>query len=74
MHEQLIGYLLRALDDAERSEVERLLASDGEARRALELLRKSIQPLELQQDASAPPPGLAAKTCALLRSLNAGQR
>lgn len=62
MREQLLGYLLGALDTADQEAVESRLAEDPELRRELELLRKSLTPLEEGEELD-PPPGLSARTC-----------
>jgi prepilin-type processing-associated H-X9-DG protein len=64
MDENLVGYLLKALDpDAERA-VADYLASDPEAERRLELLRQVLEPLGADIAAPTPPPGLAVRTLA----------
>jgi hypothetical protein len=65
MREQLIGYLLDALDDDDRRAVERALADEtgGPAlRRDLDLLKLAVRPLNRDRQPFAPPPGLATRT------------
>ncbi|HEY8503338.1 MAG TPA: hypothetical protein VIL46_02070, partial [Gemmataceae bacterium] len=62
--EDLIGYLLGALDPPERRAVESQLAARPELRRELERLRRALEPLEPERDDPAPPPGLAERTLA----------
>ena len=45
MRDLLLGYLLNALEPDEKRELERCLSSDPELRRDLELLRRSLEPL-----------------------------
>ncbi|HLA85104.1 MAG TPA: hypothetical protein VJL29_09940 [Thermoguttaceae bacterium] len=63
LHEDLLGYLLDALDDQRREEVERCLAEDEDARRELAVLRRALVPLDSTRRQFDPPPGLAARTC-----------
>ena len=63
MREQLLGYLLNALDSCERLEVERALASSAVVRAELELLRRHILKLELANEIYEPPAGLTERTC-----------
>ena len=66
MREQLLGYLLGALEPAEQASIEAALAGDPELRRELEKLRASLCPLDDAADDEehdlAPPPGLATRT------------
>jgi prepilin-type processing-associated H-X9-DG protein len=64
MREQLLGYLLGALDCSEHEEVEHRLAVDREWQRELESLQGCLQPLEATRQETEPPPGLAERTCA----------
>jgi hypothetical protein len=64
MDENLVGYLLNALDPETSRDVESHLRQDPEARRRLDLLRQGLQPLALDRDAIEPPPGLADRTLA----------
>ena len=66
MREQLLGYLLGALEPQECEQVEEHLASDRVLQQELELLRTSLEPLELDDELYVPPSGLAAETCALV--------
>jgi len=66
--EQLLGYLVGALDDAQREEIELRLKSDPRFRREADLLRGQIQPLERLREDCTPPPGLAKRTCRLVAS------
>jgi anti-sigma-K factor RskA len=55
MKEQLLGYLLGALEVEETLFVEQLLVSDAEAQSHLELLRLALAPLDpLRQEVNAP--------------------
>lgn len=62
--EQLLGYLLGALDEAERVEIERELAQSPGLREELQQLRQMLEPLEEAREPFEPPPGLAERTCA----------
>jgi prepilin-type processing-associated H-X9-DG protein len=63
MREQLLGYLLGALDAAEREEVEQRLAVDPEWQRELESLHSCLEPLEASYEQFEPPARLAERTC-----------
>jgi prepilin-type processing-associated H-X9-DG protein len=62
MDENLIGYLLDALDPETRREVARSLEADPELRQRLELLRQAVAPLEADRADSEPPLGLVIRT------------
>ena len=57
MHEDLLGYLLGALDPDEMQRVARLLREDPEAREQLAELEKMVRPLEEGYVPVEPPPG-----------------
>lgn len=62
MEENLIGYLLHALDPATEREVEAYLREKPEASRQLEKLRIALKPLESDRDSIEPPADLASRT------------
>ena len=68
MRERLVGYVLDALDDAERGAVEAALADErhGQLRRDLELVRVAVAPLARDRDPVPVPAGLAARTLAFV--------
>jgi hypothetical protein len=66
MDDQLVGYLLGALEIDESCEVERRLGECEETRRKLEVFRSSLLLLEVVEHAE-PPGGLASCTCELIR-------
>ena len=71
MRDDLVGYLLNAIDEAESRRVEAALADpqDGPSlRRDLERLRAATRPLDHDRDAFAAPPGLAARTLAFVET------
>jgi hypothetical protein len=63
MRDQLIGYLLDALEPAEHEVVEAQLQLDPQLRRELELLSRSLSPLAADKEHYEPRPGLATRTC-----------
>jgi hypothetical protein len=62
--EDLLGYLLNALDAAERRRVEEALEKDPQLRRQLQVLRQQLHPLE--SESFDPPEGLIDQTCDLV--------
>jgi len=66
MREQLLGYVLGALEEDETRQLEDHLARDGRLRRELVLLRRSLRPLKALEREFPPPTRLAARTCALV--------
>jgi len=63
---QLIGYLLDALDEEEREQLEAELAQRPGLRRRLRQLKEFFEVLDKTREEWAPPPGLVARTCALV--------
>jgi anti-sigma-K factor RskA len=64
MCEELLGYLLGALEPDEERELEARLATDPELRKQLEELRPLLRPLTAEPARIDPPAGLAARICA----------
>src|SRR5438445_5944543 len=64
MDENLIGYLLNALDSDTRLETEKYLLRNPDARDNLDRLRSALEPLETDRNSIDPPPGLWARTLA----------
>lgn len=69
MDENLIGYLLNALDDSERIAVEAHLSQHPEDRNRLETLRRALTPLEADAGPPEPPRHLALATLARIAEL-----
>jgi hypothetical protein len=63
MREQLLGYLLDALEDDERQQVEKHLGQDPQLARELGLLRRGLEPLAADAEHHEPPADLARRTC-----------
>jgi hypothetical protein len=61
MRDQLLGYLLDAIEPAEREEIEARLLMDAELQDDLACLRRKLAVLD--DDECEPPSGLAARTC-----------
>ncbi len=70
--EQLLGYLLDALEDDERRQIQEDLARDPQLREQLETLRMVLAPLEATGEPIDPPPGLARRTCGYVAAQIAG--
>jgi hypothetical protein len=66
MREDLLGYLLNALDDAERQRVFEALQEDPQLRQELEALRRQLRPLDATNVDFEPPAALAELTCDLV--------
>lgn len=61
--EQLLGYLLDALEDDEQTDIEKILNDDAELQREMAVLNRALSPLDASRREFSPPPGLAARTC-----------
>jgi hypothetical protein len=68
MREQLLGYLIGALEDAERDEVERRLADDPRWQRELVTLQARLEPLAETCEEFEPPADLVDRTCDLIEN------
>jgi len=66
MRQELLGYLMDALDDEDRRRVEKSLQSDPTLQHELDTLRTSLEPLEAYRSGFDPPDGLADVTCQLV--------
>jgi prepilin-type processing-associated H-X9-DG protein len=64
MDENLVGYLLDALDPEDRRKMESYLRAHPEARKRLGRLRQVLQPLEADLQSCEPPPDLWVRTLA----------
>lgn len=71
MREQLLGYLLGALDDSEHRQIEERLQRDPQARQELQLLSGGLKPLESVAGHHEPPAGLAQRTCTAVEARRA---
>ena len=63
MQENLLGYLLGALDGDEREDIQKRLEYDPQLREQLAELEHRLEPLEREDWQHEPPAGLAAATC-----------
>ena len=66
MREDLLGYLLNALDESERQRVFEALQKDPHLRQELEQLRRDLRPLDATNRDYRPSAGLAELTCDLV--------
>jgi hypothetical protein len=64
MEENLVGYLLKALDDETQRQMEASLRESPELRSRLELLQRALTPLAADRQAPEPRPGLILSTLA----------
>ena len=67
MVDNLLGYLLGALETEDFEQISLALESDPELRRQLEVFRQALEPLELCREAIASPPDLAVRTWVVIR-------
>jgi hypothetical protein len=63
MREDLLGYLLGALDSAEQQRIESRLAADPQLRREFYRLKRCLEPLDALGEEFEPPSGLADRAC-----------
>jgi hypothetical protein len=66
MRDELLGYLLDALEPHERADVEEKLAQSPELQNELVLLSRALEPLECGGGHYDPVPGLADRTCQMI--------
>lgn len=64
MDENLVGYLLNALEPEEQRELEKHLKDDPAAQQKLETLRRALEPLAADKEPPDPPSGLVFHTLA----------
>jgi anti-sigma factor RsiW len=64
MEQDLVGYLLDALDPDTQRQVEKYLNAEPAARQQLEVLRRALDPLACDREHPEPAPGLAFRTLA----------
>jgi hypothetical protein len=62
MDENLVGYLLNALEPEQQREVEQHLDAHPATRQKLEVLRRALEPLAADKEPPEPPAGLAYRT------------
>ena len=67
MLEDLLGFLMGALDEEELERLSRALDEDAELRRQIAVLRQALLPLELCDERIETPAGLAARTWVVVR-------
>lgn len=66
MREQLLGYLVGALEENEVAEIRAALANDADLRAELDELRMQVGLLEADSEPYEPPASLASRTCAMV--------
>jgi hypothetical protein len=64
--QQLLGYLIGALEDSEKGAIERQLVGNPGLQEKLARARESLEPLESARRTYRPPTDLAARTCRLV--------
>jgi hypothetical protein len=73
MSEDLLGYLLNAVDEDQRSRIEAALEQDPYLRRQFEQLRSDLTRADWEKSLE-PPPGLGKQTCDLVHGYHLVQR
>lgn len=71
--EDLIGYLLGALEQSEHEQVQRALEQDEELREQLRKLSREIQPLDEVHEPNEKRTGLARRTCEMIAAFDSGR-
>lgn len=71
MREELLGYVLGALEPEEERVVENRLEAEPELRNELETVRRLVKPLTWDDVAIEPPAALADRTCELIEERHA---
>ena len=66
MEENLLGYLLKSLEDKEDREIEASLSQSPHLRAKLDLLERAVSPLDADRELPPPRPGLVLSTLALI--------
>lgn len=74
MVDNLLGYLLGALEAEDIEQVSLALQSDPQLQRQLELVRRALEPLECCSEAVDAPPDLAVRTWVVIRQNAVGLR
>ena len=69
MQDDLIGFVLGALDSAEHEEIRRKVEQDAGLRQQVLQIERSLEPLRWAKAEVAPPVGLAERTCSLIATL-----
>jgi len=72
MREQLLGYLLDALEPDECERLEDRLQRAPDLQQELELLSEALEPLRAADGPIQPPPGLAQRTCRMVDAYRTG--
>ena len=67
--EDLLGYVLGALDADQQRDVQQVLDQDSQLEERLLVIKSSLQPLELLDEVPAARPGLARRTCEMLATI-----
>ncbi|MDA7978011.1 MAG: hypothetical protein MPJ50_04470 [Pirellulales bacterium] len=67
---QLLGYLLEALSQEERAEVDRAISENPNLLEELDRLQGMLAPLAVDAEPYAPPAGLVESTCAMIAALD----
>jgi hypothetical protein len=66
MREHLLGFLIRALEDGECSEIESCIQKDPQLQQDAQRLHAHLEPLRCDADHHPAPNGLAARTCSMV--------
>ncbi|MCA9169096.1 MAG: hypothetical protein KDB23_15585 [Planctomycetales bacterium] len=72
MPDDLIGFVLGALDSAEHEEIRRKVEQDENLQQQVLQVQRSLEPLRWAEEDLAPPVGLAERTCQLVAAVSGG--
>ena len=71
MRDDLIGFVLGALEPDEHEAIRQRAEQDRDLQRQVQFVERCLQPLALMRDDVSPPEGLAARTCQQLLAVSA---
>jgi anti-sigma-K factor RskA len=69
MRDDLLGFVLGALDASEHEQIQQRLEQDAHLRERLERIRRGLRRIDWERQQVEPPAGLAARTCQLVERI-----
>ena len=70
MRDDLLGFVLGALDASEHEKIQRRLEQDAQLQQQLKHVQRGLELLQWDRQQIAPPAGLATRTCQLIREIS----